>query len=105
MASNFLELPNGNEIKPEITKLTWEFEKADKGTYPHFFIKEIHEEPKVIKNIALNGVPNARKFADLIRDAFGTFLIACGSASYAAIGATHFFSKNCQETCQFCRRI
>src|SRR6185437_13320772 len=86
-----LELPDGKEIKPEITKLTWEFENAEKGKYPHFFIKEIHEEPRVIKNIAVNGVPNAKKFADLIDKAFGTFLIACGSASYAAVGATYLF--------------
>ena len=88
-----LALPDGNEVKPEITKLTWHFENAEKGNYPHFFIKEIHEEPHVIKNIALNGVPNAKKFAELIKQAFGTFLIACGSASYAAIGATYLFSK------------
>ena len=96
-----LELPNGNEIKPEITKLTWQFENADKGKYPHFFIKEIHEEPRVIKNIALNGVPNAKKFADLIDKAFGTFLIACGSASYAAIGATYLFSKIAKKHVNF----
>jgi len=96
-----LELPNGNEMKPEITKLTWQFENADKGKYPHFFIKEIHEEPRVIKNIALNGVPNAKKFADLIDKAFGTFLIACGSASYAAIGATYLFSKIAKKHVNF----
>lgn len=96
-----LELPNGNEIKPEITKLTWQFENADKGKYPHFFIKEIHEEPRVIKNIALNGVPNAKKFADLIDHAFGTFLIACGSASYAAVGATYLFSKIAKKHVNF----
>jgi len=96
-----LELPDGKEIKPEITKLTWEFENAEKGKYPHFFIKEIHEEPRVIKNIAVNGVPNAKKFADLIDKAFGTFLIACGSASYAAVGATYLFSKIAKKHVNF----
>lgn len=96
-----LELPNGNEITPKITKLTWEFETAEKGTYPHFFIKEIHEEPRVIKDIAVNGVPNAKKFAGLIEKAFGTFLIACGSASYAAIGATYIFSKIAKKHVNF----
>jgi glutamine---fructose-6-phosphate transaminase (isomerizing) len=96
-----LELPNGNEIKPEITRLTWHFENAEKGTYPHFFIKEIHEEPKVIKNIALNGVSHAKHLADLIDKAFGTFLIACGSAAYAAIGATYLFSKIAKKHVNF----
>jgi glucosamine--fructose-6-phosphate aminotransferase (isomerizing) len=96
-----LELPNGNEIKPEITKLTWDFETSTKGDYPHFFIKEIYEEPKVIKNIALNGTSYAKKFADLIENAFGTFLIACGSASYAAIAATYLFSKIAKKHVNF----
>ncbi|HWY79905.1 MAG TPA: glutamine--fructose-6-phosphate transaminase (isomerizing) [Candidatus Sulfotelmatobacter sp.] len=96
-----LQLPKGNNITPEITKLTWQFENADKGKYQHFFIKEIHEEPAVIKNIALNGVSNARKFAGLIENAFGTFLIACGSASYAAVGATYLFSKIAKKHVNF----
>jgi glucosamine--fructose-6-phosphate aminotransferase (isomerizing) len=100
-AVKLLELPYGNEIKQEITKLTWHFEDANKGKYPHFFIKEIHEEPRVIKNIALNGVPNAEKFAELIKNAFGTFLIACGSASYAAVGATYLFSKIAKKHVNF----
>jgi len=96
-----LKLPDGKEVSPEITKLTWHFENAEKGKYPHFFIKEIHEEPRVIKNIALNGVPNAKKFANLIEEAFGTFLIACGSAAYAAIGATYLFSKIAKKHVNF----
>ncbi|MGI8419037.1 MAG: glutamine--fructose-6-phosphate transaminase (isomerizing) [Candidatus Levyibacteriota bacterium] len=96
-----LELPKGNEIKPEITKLTWKFEESTKGKYPHFFIKEIHEEPRVIKNIALNGESAAKHLAKLIENAFGTFLIACGTASYAAIGATYLFSKIAKKHVNF----
>jgi glucosamine--fructose-6-phosphate aminotransferase (isomerizing) len=96
-----LELPKGNEIEPEITTLTWKFEESTKGAYPHFFIKEIHEEPRVIKNIALNGVPTATNLAKLIEGAFGTFLIACGSASYAAIAATYWFSKIAKKHVNF----
>jgi glutamine---fructose-6-phosphate transaminase (isomerizing) len=96
-----LTLPDGKECKPEITKLSWKFEQTDKGKYPHFFIKEIHEEPRVIKNIALNGTSRAKEFAKLIDQAFGTFLIACGSASYAAIGATYLFSKIAKKHVNF----
>lgn len=96
-----LELPNGNEIKAKITKLTWDFEEAHMGKYPHFFIKEIHEEPRVIKNIAINGASSAKKMAELIDKAFGTFLIACGSASYAATAAIYLFSKIAKKHVNF----
>lgn len=96
-----LKLPKGIEVKPRITTLSWKFEETEKGKYKHFFIKEIHEEPRVIENIALNGTTNVKKLADLIDHAFGTFLIACGSASYSAIGATYLFSKVAKKHVNF----
>lgn len=88
-----LALPSGKEISPKIESLDWKFEESEKGNFKHFFIKEIHEEPRVIENTALNGLAGTKKLAELIDKAFGTFLIACGSASYAAIAATYLFSK------------
>src|SRR3989338_3311395 len=96
-----LKLPKGIDVKPKLTTLSWKFEETEKGKYKHFFIKEIHEEPRVIENIALNGVANIQKLAELIRSAFGTFLIACGSASYSAIGATYLFSKIAKKHVNF----
>jgi len=88
-----LELPKGNEIKPEITRLSWHFENSDKGKYPHFILKEIHEQPKVIENIALTYHDEAKKLAALIDKAFGTFMLGCGTASYAALAGTYLFSS------------
>ncbi len=90
---DFKEIETGNSIQPEVTKLSWVFEEAEKGNHKHFFIKEIHEEPKVIENIALHSLPSVKKLTDDIEKAFGTFLIACGSASYAALAATYLFAK------------
>src|SRR3989344_4262240 len=98
---NLLKLPKGTNVKPKLTTLSWKFEETEKGRYKHFFIKEIHEEPRVIENIALNGVANIKRLAELIDKAFGTFLIACGSASYSAIGATYLFSKIAKKHVNF----
>ncbi len=89
----FKEIETGNSIQPEVTKLSWVFEEAEKGSHTHFFIKEIYEEPKVIENIALHSLSSVKKLTDEIEKAFGTFLIACGSASYAALAATYLFAK------------
>ena len=94
-------LKNGEEIKPKIEKLEWKFEESTLGEYKHFFIKEIHEEPRVIKNMALNGLSSAKTLAELISKANGTFLIACGSASYAALAATYLFSKIAKKHVNF----
>jgi len=42
-------LSRRKEIIPTIHTLDWDFEEAQKGDYPHFFLKEIHEQPKVIE--------------------------------------------------------
>lgn len=88
-----LSLPKGTQVKPEYTTLTWKFEEAEKGSYKHFFIKEIHEEPQVIERIAVNAGSSTKTLANYIDKASGTFMIACGSASYAAIAGTYLFSK------------
>lgn len=96
-----LRLPKGTNVKPKFVNLSWKFEETEKGKYKHFFIKEIHEEPRVIENVALNGTSNIKRLSELIDGAFGTFLIACGSASYSAIAATYLFSKVAKKHVNF----
>lgn len=88
-----LQLPQGKEIKPKIDTLDWTFENSNRGKYPHFILKEIHEQPQVIKNIALNYQASTQKLADLVKKAYGTFMVGCGTASYAALAGTYLFSS------------
>lgn len=87
-----LSLPHGKQIKPIFHTLQWEYEDLQKGKYPHYLIKEISEQPRVIENIALNYKEEAQKLAQLINKAFGTFMLGCGTASYAALSGVYLFS-------------
>src|SRR3989344_3918193 len=93
-------LPNGSEIRPKVSNLTWKFEDAEKGKFKHFFLKEIYEQPKVLEGIATNS-SQIKKISDLVRNAFGTFFIACGSASYSALAGTYLFSKIAKKHVNF----
>jgi len=95
------QLPEGKEIKPEIHTLTWKFEEAEKGKYPHFLIKEIHEQPKVINNIALTYSESTKQLANLIKNAYGTFMVGCGTASYAALAGVYLFSNIAKKHVNF----
>lgn len=88
-----LQLPEGKALLPEITTLEWEFENAQKGNYPHFLLKEIHEQPQVVENIALQYKEQTKQLAELIHNAYGTFLVGCGTASYACLAGTYLFSS------------
>ena len=39
---------SGRTVKRPVTKVTWNTEAAEKGGYPHFMLKEIHEQPQTI---------------------------------------------------------
>jgi len=38
------------EVKKELVEITWDAEAAEKGGFEHFMLKEIHEQPKVVKD-------------------------------------------------------
>lgn len=96
-----LTLPDGREVKPKIHTLDWEFENAEKGKFPHFLLKEIHEQPRVIDNIALNYLDETKHLAKLIGHAFGTFMVACGTASHSALAGTYLFSSIAKKHINF----
>jgi len=88
-----LKLPSGEELIPKFQTLDWKFEEAQKGKFKHFLLKEIYEQPHVLENIAINYSDATKKLVDLISKAFGTFMLGCGTASYAALFGTYLFSK------------
>ncbi len=96
-----ISLPKGQEIKPKTQALTWKFEEAQKGKFEHFLLKEIHEQPHVIENIALNYSNEAKNLSSLIDKAFGTFLLGCGTASYVALAGTYLFSNIAKKHVNF----
>jgi glutamine---fructose-6-phosphate transaminase (isomerizing) len=96
-----ISLPDGKEIKPKIHTLDWEFEETVKGKYKHFLIKEINEQPRVIENIALNYTEEISHLAKLIKEAFGTFMLGCGTASYSALAGTYLFSRVAKKHINF----
>lgn len=96
-----ISLPDGLEIKPNVHTLDWKFQVSEKGKYKHFLLKEINEQPRVIENIALNYTTEINHLAKLIKDAFGTFLLGCGTASYSALAGTYLFSRIAKKHVNF----
>jgi glutamine---fructose-6-phosphate transaminase (isomerizing) len=74
--------------------------KAEKGEFPYFLLKEIQEQPDILRSIADNN-HDAEKVAEIIKDAIGTFFIGCGSAGYAAELGAYLFSKVAKEHVNF----
>lgn len=73
-----------NPVEKEITKITWNPEMAEKGGYDHFMLKEIHEEPQVIKDTLFEEEKIkeiVRKFKNFNR----IYFVACGTSYHASL--------------------
>jgi len=95
LSKDGIKLFDKRALEQTITFTTVEYsaKAAEKGSYDHFMIKEISEQPKVLQAIIDTQKAEIKKAADAIRKAYGTYLIGCGTASYACLAGTYLFSK------------
>ncbi|MCK4952386.1 glutamine--fructose-6-phosphate transaminase (isomerizing) [Candidatus Bathyarchaeota archaeon] len=73
--------------------IPWSPEMAEKQGYPHFMLKEIHEQPPSLRNT----LRLQEKYLDLMTAfldrAKDVFLVACGTSYNACLAASYMFSK------------
>jgi len=79
----------GGEIKREEHKVLWSVEDARRAGYEHFMLKEIHEQPKVIRDTLGEWALVAEPVVDLaaMRDSGveAMLILACGTSYHAAL--------------------
>lgn len=85
---------DGQVISKEIFKVTWNETAAEKNGYPHFMLKEIHEQPRAIKdtlagrisedkkNVILDKISLTKEDLDRINK---IYIVACGTAYHAGM--------------------
>ena len=80
---------DGTEVDREEHKIFWNVEEARKGGYDHFMLKEIHEQPKVIRDTLVEYTQVAEPVVDLerMRDEGieSVLILACGTSYHAAL--------------------
>jgi glucosamine--fructose-6-phosphate aminotransferase (isomerizing) len=59
-------LSNGKKVPAKVQTLDWEYSQASTGSYRHFMIKEIYEQPKVIRYCAESLEESATALARLV---------------------------------------
>ncbi len=87
------DVKTGEELEPKVEEVTFKAIEAEKEDYPHFMLKEIEEEPKVLENILLNLKEPITKFSDNLKSHSRVYLVASGTAYFAALAGSYFFSK------------
>lgn len=84
---------NKQKIDKEIYHVTWDADAAEKGGYEHFMLKEIHEQPKAIKDTLTSRVVKGQKISldsitltkEQIANIDKIYIVACGTAYHAGL--------------------
>lgn len=99
-----LEDEFGNEVFPKVEVLPWEPVALSKMGYKHFMLKEIHEQPDVIRNILIGKlhtsdspiVLNEVKLTkEHLRKLNRIQIIACGTSLHAAMVGKYIIEAFC----------
>lgn len=106
----------GNPVNKKIFNVSWNAEAAEKGGYEHFMLKEIHEQPKAIrdtmrgfiKQIRPSKSNNAERIAsdgssivfpelkwdpEFLRNIDKVYIVACGTAYHAGLVGKFYIEK------------
>jgi glucosamine--fructose-6-phosphate aminotransferase (isomerizing) len=81
-------LNQDREVRRETSVIPWSLEDAQKGGYEHFMIKEIHEQPRVIRDTLGGYISAIEPAVDLgleRTDFEDVLLLACGTSYHAGL--------------------
>ncbi len=87
------KLETGEEVKKDVKTIEWTLEMAEKGGFPHFMLKEIFEQPRVLRD-AIHG--NAKVIRDVAREIANydkIFIVAMGTSYHAGLVGKYLFQR------------
>ncbi|MFR1709092.1 MAG: glutamine--fructose-6-phosphate transaminase (isomerizing) [Clostridium sp.] len=92
---------NEKEVKKEVFNVTWDADAAEKGGYDHFMMKEIHEQPKAIRDTMTSRIVPGQpiKIDDItitkeqIEKLNKVYIVACGTAYHAGLVGKYIIEK------------
>jgi glucosamine--fructose-6-phosphate aminotransferase (isomerizing) len=81
------------ERKPE--QVTETMDAVQKGGYPHFMLKEIHEQSQVARELLhlLDGSPEVETLVNKMKSARHLYFIACGTSYHAALAGSVYLAQ------------
>ena len=94
---------DGDEIEKDLVEIQWDAEAAEKAGFEHFMMKEIHEQPKAVRDtvnsvvrdgkIDLGGVGITEEEIQKLQQ---IYIVACGSAYHVGVAAQYVVEELAQ---------
>lgn len=87
---------DGDEIEKQTTRIDWNAQSAEKAGFEHFMMKEIHEQPKAVKDTLNSVIKNGSigftsegLTEEEIKKLDQIYIVACGSAWHVGMAAQY----------------
>jgi glutamine---fructose-6-phosphate transaminase (isomerizing) len=90
----------GNAVNREITQVAWEVSSIDKGRYAFHTLKEIHEQPAVVKRAGSNSSEKIEEFCNILRNSKSVYITASGTSYHCALIAKYLLSNFAKIHCE-----
>ncbi len=97
----------GEPIEPTVTHVDWDIDMAEKGGHPDFMLKEIYEQPRVIRDtlagrlvsgaLAIDELDMTPEELDLVDR---VYVIACGTSYHAGLIAKNLIEAWARIPCE-----
>jgi glutamine---fructose-6-phosphate transaminase (isomerizing) len=99
---------DGTAVEARIVTVDWEAEQAQKNGFPHFLLKEIHEQPEAVRHamrgriddLGMVSLPELGITEDTLAGVHEVVLVACGSAWYASMVAGYAIEHLAKVRCK-----
>ena len=97
----------GNPVEREVIESNIEHDAGDKGGYRHYMLKEIHEQPTVVRNALQSRVDEKGLLPDIFGDGADEIfsrvkhvqIIACGTSYHAGMTARYWLEQYANVSC------
>ncbi|RNB83820.1 glutamine--fructose-6-phosphate transaminase (isomerizing) [Brevibacillus nitrificans] len=92
-------------IERDLMRIEWDKEQAEKDGYEHYMLKEIHEQPRALRNTMTGRIDQGGQrilFPDLglstegIKEIEKVYIVACGTAYHAGMIGKHVIESLAQ---------
>ncbi|MFI3206050.1 MAG: glutamine--fructose-6-phosphate transaminase (isomerizing), partial [Clostridia bacterium] len=90
----------GEKLNKEVETVDWDITAAEKGGYEHFMMKEIMEQPEVIKKTVLPRIKDGEITLDDVKLSQADiekinkiFIVACGTSYHVGVAAKYMFEQ------------
>lgn len=90
---SYYSMNENKKIKKPTEVITWDFEKAEKGNFTHYMLKEIFEQKETILRAANQDKDKLTYIGEIIKNSKKIFLVGCGTAGKVAMIGRYLFSQ------------